>query len=104
MLARDTNDTSSIRGYGELSTSPEKALLIGLVTGGAGAASRTESSIAELGQLAESAGATVVGQVVQERQKPDPATLIGRGKLDDVSRVSDESGANLLLFDDELSP
>jgi GTP-binding protein HflX len=74
------------------------------VTGGASGASRTESSIAELGQLAESAGAEVVGQVVQERQKPDPATLIGRGKLDDVSRVSDESGANLLLFDDELSP
>jgi GTP-binding protein HflX len=92
------------RGYGELSTSPEKALLIGLVTGGASGASRAESSIAELGQLAESAGAQVVGQVVQERQKPDPATLIGRGKLDDVSRVSDESGANLLLFDDELSP
>jgi GTPase len=60
--------------------------------------------MAELGQLAESAGAEVVGQVVQERKKPDPATLIGRGKLEDVSRVSDESGADLLLFDEELSP
>jgi GTP-binding protein HflX len=74
------------------------------VTGGAGRAARTESSIAELGQLAESAGAQVVGQVLQERKKPDPATLIGRGKLQDVSRASDEKGADLLLFDDELSP
>jgi GTPase len=85
------------------SSPSEKALLIGLVTGSAGR-SRAESSIAELGQLAESAGARVVGQVVQERKRPDPATLIGRGKVEDVARVSDESGANLLLFDDELSP
>src|SRR5262245_60226888 len=104
MRAReDAANGRTLRGHGELSSSPEKALLIGLVTGGASGAARSESSIAELGQLAESAGATVVGQVVQERQKPDPATLIGRGKLEDVSRVSDESGANLLLFDDELS-
>jgi GTPase len=74
------------------------------VTGGAGRAARTESSIAELGQLAESAGAQVVGQVLQERKRPDPATLIGRGKLEEVSRASAESGADLLLFDDELSP
>jgi GTPase len=87
------------------STSTEKALLIGLVTGaGAAGRSRAENSIAELGQLAESAGARVVGQVVQERKSPDPATLIGRGKVEDVARVSDQSGADLLLFDEELSP
>ena len=85
------------------SSSPEKALLVGLVSGQAGRL-RAESSIAELGQLAEAAGAHVVGQVVQERKRPDPATLIGRGKVLDVTRVSDESGANLLLFDEELSP
>ena len=81
----------------------EKALLIGLVSGAAGR-SKAECSIAELGQLAESAGARVVGQVVQERKRPDPATLIGRGKVEDVARVSDESGADVLMFDDELSP
>ena len=84
-------------------TSPEKALLVGLASGAAGR-SKAEYSIAELGQLAESAGARVVGQVLQERKRPDPATLIGRGKLEDVARVSDESGADVLLFDDELSP
>jgi GTP-binding protein HflX len=94
------------RGPRDLSSgsSPEKALLIGLVTGEARRSSHPETSIAELGQLAESAGAKVVGQVLQERQRPDPATLIGRGKLEDVTRVSGESGADLLLFDDELSP
>jgi GTPase len=87
-----------------LSSSPEKALLVGLVTGGAARAARTESSMVELGLLAESAGAQVVGQILQDRKRPDPATLIGRGKLEEVSRVSSESGANLILFDDELSP
>jgi GTP-binding protein HflX len=77
---------------------------VGLVTGGAGRSTHPESSIEELGLLAEAAGARVVGQVVQERKQPDPATLIGRGKLEDVSRLSGESGADLLLFDDELSP
>jgi GTPase len=60
--------------------------------------------VAELGQLAQSAGATVVGTLIQERARPDPATLIGRGKVEDVARASAERGADVLLFDDELSP
>jgi len=58
----------------------------------------------ELGLLARSAGALVVGRLIQERKRRDPATLIGRGKVGDVVRLSDERDANLLLFDDELSP
>jgi len=71
---------------------------------GARARARAESSVAELGLLARSAGADVVGTLIQERSRPDPATLIGRGKLDDVVRLSEENGADLLLFDDDLSP
>jgi len=58
----------------------------------------------ELGELARSAGASVVGTVIQERARKDPATLIGRGKVEEVTRLADQSRANLLLFDDELSP
>ena len=58
----------------------------------------------ELGELARSAGASVVGTVIQERARKDPATLIGRGKVDEVARLAEQSGADLLLFDEELSP
>ena len=65
---------------------------------------RTEESLEELNLLARSAGASVVGVVVQERPRPDAATLIGRGKVDEVATVSRETGADLLVFDDELTP
>jgi GTPase len=81
----------------------ERALLVGVATGPGGRA-RTESSVEELGLLAKSAGAQVVGQLIQERPRKDPATLIGRGKVEDVARISEEKRADLLVFDDELSP
>jgi GTP-binding protein HflX len=84
-------------------TSIEHALLVG-VASGRGARSRTEASLEELGHLAVSAGARVVGSVVQERPRKDPATLIGRGKVEEVGRLASESQANLLVFDDDLSP
>jgi len=64
----------------------------------------TESSVEELGLLAQAAGARVVGQTIQERSRRDPATLIGKGKVENVARLSEESAANLLVFDEELSP
>jgi GTP-binding protein HflX len=81
----------------------ERALLVGLARGARGRA-RSDASVQELGLLASSAGATVVGQLVQERSRPDPATLIGRGKVEDVRRAADEHDANLVLFDEELTP
>jgi GTPase len=81
----------------------ERALLVGLALGSRGR-QRSDASVEELGLLAESAGATVVGRLVQERQRADPATLIGRGKVEDVLRLADEQEANLILFDEELSP
>jgi GTPase len=71
---------------------------------GAQARPRTEASVEELGLLAESAGARVVGTMIQERSRRDSATLIGHGKVEDVARLSEEREANLLVFDDELSP
>jgi GTP-binding protein HflX len=81
----------------------ERALLVGISPGGAGRA-HAEASLEELGLLARAAGARVVGSMLQERQKRDPATLIGKGKVVDVTKLSEERDANLLLFDDELSP
>jgi len=63
-----------------------------------------EDSLAEFRELATSAGAEVVGEVIQRRDKLDPATLIGRGKLDEITGAVAGSRADVVLFDHNLSP
>ncbi len=63
-----------------------------------------EESLAELRTLAESAGAKVVGEVLQHRDRPDAATLIGAGKLEEIAGAAASVKADLLLFDHDLSP
>lgn len=63
-----------------------------------------EESLAELHELAVSAGGEVVGEFLQHRDKPDPATLIGRGKLQEIAGAAAMSNADLIIFDHELSP
>jgi GTP-binding protein HflX len=63
-----------------------------------------EESLAELRTLAESAGAKVVGEVLQRRDRLDPATLIGAGKLEEIAGAAASANAHLLLFDHDLSP
>ena len=63
-----------------------------------------EESIAELRTLAESAGAIVVGEILQRRDRPDPATLIGAGKLEEIAGAAASVNADVLLFDHDLSP
>ena len=61
-------------------------------------------SLAELAELARTAGARVVGRSVQRRSTPQPATYIGKGKLREVADACIEKRANTVIFDDELSP
>lgn len=63
-----------------------------------------EESLGELRELTESAGAKIVGQVLQSRDRPDPATLIGAGKVDEVAGAAKMSNADLVIFDHDLSP
>ena len=63
-----------------------------------------EQSIEELAGLAEAAGATVVLQMIQERPTPDPATFIGKGKLDELAAECARLSADVVIFDNELSP
>src|SRR5918999_4125444 len=81
----------------------ERAALVGLV---AGRARRLEAerSLEELAGLAEAAGARVVLRVLQERPKPDPATFLGSGKVDVLAHAAAEADADLIIFDNELSP
>ncbi len=64
----------------------------------------TEESMAELRELATSAGATVIGEFLQRRPKPDPATLIGSGKLEELKGAVASSSPDLVIFDHELTP
>ncbi|HEY7679963.1 MAG TPA: GTPase HflX, partial [Terriglobia bacterium] len=63
-----------------------------------------EESLAELEQLARSAGAAVVGTTLQTRERLDPATLVGRGKVEQLRQEVAARAADLLIFDFDLSP
>ena len=62
-----------------------------------------EESLAELRSLAVSAGAEIAGEFLQHRDRPDPATLVGRGKLEEIAGATASVSADLILFDHDLT-
>src|ERR1700693_4493173 len=62
-----------------------------------------EESLDELRDLALSAGAEIAGKILQRRDRPDPATLIGKGKLEEIAGAAASVSADLLLFDHDLT-
>lgn len=64
----------------------------------------TEVSLAELAELADTAGAETVATVIQNREAMHPGTYIGKGKIDEVAALLEEYGADGIICDDELSP
>ena len=79
----------------------EKVILVGVQQADG---DDTEESVNELGDLADTAGAQVVGVVIQKREKIHPGTYIGKGKIEEVRSLLWESGATGIICDDELSP
>jgi GTP-binding protein HflX len=69
-----------------------------------GGAWPVEASLAELVQLAHTAGIEVVGQMIQRLERPNPATFIGSGKVGELVEQAAESAADVVIFDEELSP
>ena len=63
-----------------------------------------DASLAEFQELARSAGATIAAVLIQRRGRPDPATLVGGGKLDEIIATVASTGASLVLFDHDLTP
>ncbi|MGH7712191.1 MAG: GTPase HflX, partial [Gemmatimonadaceae bacterium] len=63
-----------------------------------------EEHLAELERLADTAGATVVGTLTQQIDRPNPATYLGKGKIEELRNVIEERDATLVIFDDELTP
>ena len=76
----------------------EKAVLVGVGRG------IEESDLDELAALADSAGAEPVARVLQTRQEPNPATFVGRGKLEEVHQAVHRTGAGVVMLDDEATP
>ncbi len=64
----------------------------------------TEDSLAELGELAETAGALMVGSAIQNRESVHPGTYVGKGKLQELRQLAAELDATGIICDDELSP
>jgi GTP-binding protein HflX len=80
----------------------ERVVLIGVWTGGS--AQQADNSMAELAALAETAGSQVLEALIQRRDKPDPATFIGSGKVSELKGVVKATGADTVICDGELSP
>ena len=80
----------------------ERVVLVGVWT--EGSAEMAENSLAELKALAETAGSEVLDGLIQRRDKPDPATYIGSGKVIELRQIVVATGADTVICDGELSP
>jgi GTP-binding protein HflX len=89
------------RRAGRRATSRERAILVGVTTG---SLFEAEESMAELRELATSAGIVVLHEIIQRRQAIDPRTVLGKGKLDELIVRALRIGADLIVFDQELGP
>lgn len=80
------------------------AVLVGLRSPVLGSDSADEESLAELAALVETAGGESVGVILQGREKPDPHSFIGEGKVEEVKRMVEQEKATMVIFDNDLSP
>ena len=81
----------------------QRCILVGFNQNERNAEIEIEESMNELSELAKAAGAEVLGMMVQNKQKPDPATLIGKGKVVELQELATNMGANIIIFNDELT-
>ncbi len=95
---------SRIRRLVDLKPVVERAILVGTARRGDPAARRLEEHLAELARLTDTAGADVVGRMVQRVAAPTPRYFIGPGKVTQLKALADETAATLVIFDDDLSP
>ena len=81
----------------------EKCILVGVPTR-SNLKAVVDESLTELALLADTAGAEVVGRITQDRDHPEPATYIGKGKVEELHQRLKEDAIPLVIFDDDLSP
>ena len=98
-LSTELQDISEVE-YRQLRL--ERVVLVGVWTGGT--VEDAENSMAELALLAETAGSEVLEAIYQRRQNPDPATYVGRGKVDGIREIVEATGADTVIADGDLAP
>src|SRR3954471_6759578 len=86
----------------ELSVKQERAILVGVILPRSTADPR--DPLGELGSLAKTAGAKVVGEILQRRHKIDAGMYVGSGKALEIARLAIEKEADVVIFDNDLSP
>ena len=105
-LTRDTNirseDHEDIYEVEYRKLRLEQVILVGAWTEGTTA--EMEASMMELAALTDTAGAEVLDILYQKRDKPDPGTYIGSGKVKELAQIVQSTGADTVIFDGELSP
>lgn len=84
----------------ENSQEPEVAVLVGIDMG----LYNAQVSMDELEELARTAGAVVATKIIQKRDKPDSATYVGSGRLEEIKAFTEANDVDLLIFDGELTP
>jgi len=97
-MAETTNKIINI-----ITETTEKALLIGLITPDI-SEHECMASLDELERLADTAGIEATARIYQNRQSPDPAAYIGKGKLAEAKEIIDANGLNIAIIDGELAP
>jgi GTPase len=85
----------------DLSDKTERVILVGVQENDG---DDTEESLQELAELAKTAGAEVVGTVIQKRERIHPGTYVGKGKIDEIRTLLNALDATGIICDDELSP
>ena len=111
-MAADAADRVQASVDGDVRSGPERAILAAVDISRRTTAARygrTETlpvaeSLAELGRLALTAGAEVIATVVQRLEHPEPSTFFGQGKVEELRELRREHDADLVIFDDELTP
>jgi GTP-binding protein HflX len=98
-LSTELEDISEVE-YRQLRL--ERVILVGVWTDGS--VEDAENSMAELALLAETAGSEVLDALYQRRDSPDPATYIGRGKVEGLAEIVQATGADTVILDGELAP
>ncbi len=81
----------------------DRVLLVGLKTDDI-SQQRFEDGLQELARLVETAGGTVLDTVQQKRSRPHPQTVVGQGKVEEIALLAHKLGANLIVFDRDISP
>lgn len=79
-------------------------MLVAVSRKGSREVGKVQEHLDELARLVDTAGATVVGQLTQQVAAPNPATLLGEGKVEELKGLVSETGATMAIFDDELTP